>query len=382
MIIKQFTNNDVTRAGEFLKSSNLDDLDFSKNMEILTYWRESHIQPLNIAEKLLSPYVSKVDKNAFIAKRIKRLESIQKKLKRFSRMELKNMQDIGGIRVVVSSLKQVNDLKEKLLTNHKDCFFNNCKPINIDDYILHPKDDGYRCLHLVGKFKNHDNKDRKVELQIRTRLQHSWATTLEIIDIFTEQDLKSNQGYENYQQFLKRVSEQFAIIEEMDNFNIANPDAIIESYVKKLMNDRNLLNNCKLIFGFFNRKMGMKTVGETLQEYSKLIDGISEDNSIKKDGYLLTRLNTKNNRIDTEFFSIENKDDALNKYALYEQTSSKNKKWVIALISTNALGGLKEAYPNYFADCNLFIQFVNRIILSTILAEHNIKNQTQLIVAK
>lgn len=119
------------------------------------------------------------------------------------------MQDIGGIRVVVSNLKQVYSLKNKLLNQHKNHFYNGDRAINIDDYIKNPKDDGYRCLHMVGKFKNDVNKERKIELQIRTRLQHSWATTLEIIDIFTSQDLKSNQGLATYHKFLQQVSEQF-----------------------------------------------------------------------------------------------------------------------------------------------------------------------------
>lgn len=75
-----FTNNEVCKAGKALKDDNLmqNTIKFSEVMEILTYWRESHLTPLNEAEKILNQYVSKIDKHAFIAKRIKRLDSIKK----------------------------------------------------------------------------------------------------------------------------------------------------------------------------------------------------------------------------------------------------------------------------------------------------------------
>lgn len=362
--MKNFTNNEVSKAGEALKDDNLmqNMIKFSEVMEILTYWRESHLTPLNEAEKILNQYVSKIDKHAFIAKRIKRLNSIKKKLKRFSRMELKNMQDIGGIRVVLSNLNQVYTLQNKLLNQHKSHFYNDDRAINIDDYIKKPKDDGYRCLHMVGKFKNDVNKERKIELQIRTRLQHSWATTLEIIDIFTSQDLKSNQGLATYHKFLQQVSEQFAILEQLDNFDINNIEQSYNKYSETVLKNMGMLNQCKEISLFFNQKFGFKTFGETLEEYSTVLNNIQINNN-NKNGYLLVRLNIKQNQIDTEFFEINKKDDALNQYSLYEQTLSQNKNWIIALISTNAVGGLKEAYPNYFADCKLFIQVIQMISL-------------------
>lgn len=123
-----------------------------------------------------------------------------------------------------------------------------------------------------------------------------------------------------------------------------------------------MLNQCKEISLFFNQKFGFKTFGETLEEYSTVLNHIQINNN-NKNGYLLVRLNIKQNQIGTEFFEINKKDDALNQYSLYEQTLSQNKNWIIALISTNAVGGLKEAYPNYFADCKLFIKVVKMISL-------------------
>ena len=120
----KFSKKDVVRAGKNLIDDDLlnDQEKFNSTMGILTYWRDSHLVPLEKSNQLLNRYIHNIDKNAFIAKRIKRFDSIKRKLKRFDKMELKNMQDIGGIRVVVSSQKQVDSIL-KILTN-EICFYN------------------------------------------------------------------------------------------------------------------------------------------------------------------------------------------------------------------------------------------------------------------
>lgn len=66
----QFSKRDVIRAGEALTNPNLlDDTDlFKKTMDVLTYWRDSHIEPLNEAHFLLNKFIHRIDKKAFVAK--------------------------------------------------------------------------------------------------------------------------------------------------------------------------------------------------------------------------------------------------------------------------------------------------------------------------
>lgn len=49
IIQKKFSNNDVVRAGISLTNENLadDEISFTKTMEVLTFWRNSHIPPPN-----------------------------------------------------------------------------------------------------------------------------------------------------------------------------------------------------------------------------------------------------------------------------------------------------------------------------------------------
>ncbi|MDQ5968602.1 MAG: hypothetical protein QG561_253 [Patescibacteria group bacterium] len=53
-----------------------------------------------------------------------------------------------------------------------------------------------------------------IEIQLRTRLQHNWATAVETVGIFTGEALKSSQGNEDWQRFFQLVSTWFAIKEE------------------------------------------------------------------------------------------------------------------------------------------------------------------------
>lgn len=66
------------------------------------------------------------------------------------------------------------------------------------DYIAAPKVDGYRCFHRVFKFKEDSVEEecfrgRRVEIQIRTRLQHSWATAVEAVGLFRGEDIKGGK---------------------------------------------------------------------------------------------------------------------------------------------------------------------------------------------
>lgn len=355
-----FTKKDVIRAGQDLIKDEvlLDTKKFSKTMEILTYWRDSHIEPLNQAEILLYNTATKVDKSAFIAKRIKRLPSIKKKLKRFQDMQLKNMNDIAGIRVVVSNIGDVEKIYNIL--SEQDCFKkHDGNFIRIDDYINNPKSDGYRCLHMIGKFQNEYNEERKVEFQIRTQLQHSWATTLEIVDIFTTQDLKSNKGLLAWHDFFKNVSEQFQILEYLQSFSSNDVRALIKEYIQKVHNKPILIRQCNEIHNFVSKTIGQKSIELHLEEYCNLLQNIEiPPTNTKENGFVLIRLNTKVKSLASEFFSQNDKDKALELYSQYEQTLSNNKDWIVALIATDAIGGLRQAYPNYFADSQVFLKYI------------------------
>lgn len=175
----------------------------------------------------------KIDSRAVVvAQRIKRLPSILAKLRRARRersqnMDLARMHDIGGCRVIMQNINHV----DRLVTAYKDSAAKNPNVRNEFvrdyDYVQFPKPDGYRSVHLVYKYRS-PALDRqawnglRIEIQIRSRLQHAWATAVESVDTFTKQALKSNVGNPDWKRFFALMGSVIAIKENKPTV----PDAV------------------------------------------------------------------------------------------------------------------------------------------------------------
>jgi ppGpp synthetase/RelA/SpoT-type nucleotidyltranferase len=89
----------VNAAGETLINPNATDEELERALTIINNWRSVHSFPLNTFQKTLRDKARKVDSQVLVAQRIKRLSSIELKLRRFApQMQLSQMQDIGGCR--------------------------------------------------------------------------------------------------------------------------------------------------------------------------------------------------------------------------------------------------------------------------------------------
>jgi hypothetical protein len=72
--------------------------------------------------------------------------------------------------------------------------------IKTDDYIAQPKEDGYRSVHLALRYQTEESSylkfnGHRVEIQIRTILQHLWATAAEMLLIFGKVPIRSSQRF-------------------------------------------------------------------------------------------------------------------------------------------------------------------------------------------
>ena len=173
-MVGMYSGKQVIRAGEKLLDKDLmikKPEEYFSAMDVLSYWRLIHERPLDIAFTMLQDVANKRDRTTVCAKRLKRFVSIEAKLRRFSNMKLKNMQDIGGCRAIVRNEKRLHQLIRDL---RKRPEFKNAKgEIRASDYIQEPKDDGYREYHLIGFFGDAQAEKRNIEIQIRTAMQHS-----------------------------------------------------------------------------------------------------------------------------------------------------------------------------------------------------------------
>ena len=155
-------------------------------------WQLHHLRPLKIMRNGLERLCKKNKvRPLFVSQRLKRLTSIQYKLDLNENMGLGGMQDIGGYRAVLKDVEELRELKEvieKAKLKHK--------LLKINDYIKLPKESGYRSVHFNYKYNSSSDtfNGLRLELQIRTKLQHNWVTAVETAGIITDTSLKSSMG--------------------------------------------------------------------------------------------------------------------------------------------------------------------------------------------
>lgn len=113
-----------------------------------------------------------------IKSRIKTSESIVKKLKKHGyestiQNMIEHVNDIAGIRVICSFTSDIYQIAE-MLSKQSDI-----KVISIKDYIVNPKQSGYKSYHMlvtVPVYLSDRIVDTKVEIQIRTVAMDFWAS--------------------------------------------------------------------------------------------------------------------------------------------------------------------------------------------------------------
>jgi ppGpp synthetase/RelA/SpoT-type nucleotidyltranferase len=193
-----FSKNQLVKFGDRLREESISRNISKESLLQLHDLRLSYKAVLSTVFNVLSEESKKIRKSRVVTYRIKRIESIISKLNRFPNMELGKMVDIAGCRCIVDSIQDIYQIAE-LLEKRLDI-------IKIKDYISNSPsdDDGYAALHLYVKCKE-DNK-KPVEIQIRTKDQHNWATFVEIIDVVYGTKIKEGQRSPELQRFCYLLS--------------------------------------------------------------------------------------------------------------------------------------------------------------------------------
>lgn len=346
--LEEYSNNQVKIAGKTLTKEK----ENIYALNILSYFRTDHEIPLDNALTLIKKYLN--DENTLVAKRLKRTPSIINKLilskEKGLSSQLSTMQDIGGCRVVFNTLRSVEKFVKNILSE---------KTFELKhDYIRNPKENGYRSIHLVGKFDNGYGKKRIIELQVRTNIQHSWATAVEIVDLFTKESIKSSTGSKDWTDFFSLVSKQFEVLERNPYLNSSNKKLLVEHFRKEMNNSKsNELN--KAIFGVFvlSKKLD---IHEKFCSYRDSVSVMAEAIHQISDGYFLIAMEFDNSdtKIKISLFPSEELSKATDKYLELEKISLSNDNYICALVSTMSVGGIEKAYPNYFADSTKFIEYL------------------------
>lgn len=340
-VVPQFTKGEINRAGEILAGNVR--AAFPEWLEadgVLANWRGAHAYPINTFQATLRQKLKQIDPDALVAQRLKRAPSIIAKLQRFKGMELARMQDIGGLRAVVASMKELR----ALLGAYESARFAH-EQLPTKDYIAAPKADGYRSVHLIYRYKN----DRapvynglSLELQVRTKMQHAWATAVETMGIYLGQALKSGQGDREWKQFFRAASAALASIEKtspVPGYETAEQPDVYQELIS-LESDLNVLSK--------------------LRGFAIATDKIHAERG--SGSYHLIVLNLLDRSVAITPFATSRLEQANKEYASIEQRAKNGEPLEAVLVSAGPIDALRKAYPNYFLDTQVFIDQVQRII--------------------
>lgn len=337
MLELSVSKKEVGRAGERLVAQYTNKVKFDEgDVQILHEWRMLHLYPLNKIKFFLERESIFLNKNSLVSSRIKRLPSIVAKLSRFPDMKLHKMQDLGGCRTILDNINQVYDLSEKI----KKIKFSHAL-IRVDDYIENMKDSGYRSFHMVYSFKNQKYENingLRVEMQIRTAIQHSWATAVEMVGLFRNEPLKSSMGDEKWLRFFELVSELFYRIESgqsSGNYNTISEELRVLSVE---------LNVFKI-----------------LEAYNQVASHIEGSERYSK-GLCVILVDTDKRKINIKNFDQLKYSEAAEYYVDAEKHCAENKGCEVAMVSVSSISELKNAYPAFFLDTKTFLNNIRRFI--------------------
>lgn len=336
----KYTHGEVDRAGDILISDSTGIEDERQSaLEVLDYWRAAHNYPMNTFQATLRYRLTVIHREALVAQRLKRTPAILEKLRRFPTMHLSQIQDIGGLRAIVGNVGDVRALYEDYKDNgrlrHELAWEKN--------YINIPKPDGYRGVHLVYRYVNPKAPEYEgllLEIQMRTNLQHAWATTVETMGTFLRYSLKSDEGPEKWRRFFALTGSAFAHLE-------GSPP--VPGYESMSATDT---------FREVARQSQALKVKKTLTSLPVAMEPISHLKN--KGSWFLIVLDPDGKRTTLQPFGKDRFAEATDTYLRLEESARGTQKQVV-LVSTASVMQLIRAYPNFFLNTDLFLRILGDI---------------------
>ena len=330
-----YSKKDVRRAGKAVASGDFSTISMEDSLKVINNWRVAHDFPLSILTfDGYFHFINEVE----VVRRLKRLESIINKLSRFPTMMLDRMQDLGGCRVIVNKIDDVNKVVD---------FYKNLKPkddlfifVKENDYIIQPKTDGYRSIHLIFEITDNDPvfQGLKVEVQVRTQLQHAWATAVEVLSLRQHVNIKAGEGDAKTRRYMALISALFALEEGTPvGEHISASAQEIFKEAMKLDKDIHILDAIRVI------------------QMTPIFSGERQENS----AYYVIKVDAHASTSKVYSFNANQLETAADFCAEIEKS---NHGSFAVLISAMNVDSLFEGYPNYLSNANKFVTKVEELI--------------------
>ena len=334
----EYSRNQIINAGKIIRSEESSAVEKNNAIKVIDNWRAAHAFPMHVIYMHLRRMCFQ-NKGVIVAERLKRLTSIINKLKRERAMNLWTMQDLGGCRVIVPTVSDVYRYAKEYENSKKRHIQR-----KVNDYIVTPKESGYRSLHVVYEYRSDKNenynKNMLIEIQFRTHLQHLWATSVETMDLFKQEAIKSGQGSNEVKRFFLLASAIFAKIESQPlPPNVPTDLEEIKTEISKLNEKHKYLNFLRGV------RVAVEAQQNSLKNYSN--------------GYYILILNYNALRLSIKHFSTSRIEEATITYNIIEKSiNSANIDAV--LVQVSSFKTLKSAFPNYFSDIGEFVNIIEQ----------------------
>lgn len=337
----EYSKGAVNRAGAKLATGAATD----KDLQVIENWRAAHNHVLNTFQANLRKRTKHLG-NRSPVQRIKRLTTIKGKLRRFPKMQLSRMHDVVGCRVIFENheaLVEFRDDFNRSRFEHKRRFKVDADGKRIDayNYIENPKLSGYRGIHDVFEYKakqggrarsagGHKWNGHLIEIQYRTRVQHAWATAVEICDTYTDNHGKFSKAPDEYLEYFGLASEVLArSAEEMTS---CYPDLTNKEIVSRFLE--------------LEAKHGML----------RTLRGIQPANpEFKSNKHALLIIKGDGRAEDIEVTTFSNFKTAVTEYFRQERETLHD----IVLVAADDSESVRFGFKNYFSDAREFVDLVD-----------------------
>jgi hypothetical protein len=230
-------------------------------------------------------------------------------------------------------------------------------------YIKSPKRGGYRCQHLIFKFRgDHEAavfNGRRIEVQIRTRLQHAWATAVEAVGLLLREELKAGLGNPDWLRLFELMSAELAMAEGCAESPEGTPLPCHRERVSELreLNKKlsavNTLENLRHAVSFTD---SYQTGVDSPTHYRIEYNNVSREVKVTPHSQPLT--------------GIWANDEAEKK----DNLSGENKISTV-YIEADKIEDLKAGFPNYFGDVQLFSKSLKDITVGKAAKEYTMPPQ-------
>jgi ppGpp synthetase/RelA/SpoT-type nucleotidyltranferase len=318
----RYTKQQVNEAGKALGGIIPDDTPDAHEIFRIAYnWRDAHMYPMYKIKGELQRKIRKTNAAGLAAARPKAMRSIRRKLSK-TPLKLGAIRDLAGCRAILPSMKEVKELVAVYLDGASSHGFR--APL---DYIGQPQRGGYRSYHLPMEFLAATDEEApydrfQVELQIRTRVQHAWATAVEAVGLYRGEHLKGGEGSADWLRLFRLMSIQLA--EEEQTF--IPDDAADRSLRRKEIMD-------------LNDRLGATEMLRNIGSAFRLADSLP-----RTAAYVLIKYDRQN-----EAVSVKSYSGAVQGAEANDVDSGET-----VLVQVDKIENLKDAYPNYFGDVRLF----------------------------